>query len=759
VIPQPLRDRAQWVVWRWVERDGKRTKVPHSPLTGQQASSTDPATWGSYADACAFRERHGWVAGVGFVVTPQDDVVGIDLDHCRDAETGAIAPWAQALVDQLDSYSEVTPSGTGLRVFVFGTLPPGGRKRGDVEMYEQGRYLTVTSEHLPGTPATMAPRTAALARIHAEVFGQAEATATAPTMPTAPSDLADAELITRARVAANGASFARLWAGDWSRYSSQSEADAALCNYLAFWTRGDRPRVDSLFRQSGLFRSKWDERHHGDGRTYGEGTMDLALSGDRDYYGGGAGGLRFVFPVNGPHTNGSVAPKVEPACALTDLGNAQRLVHRHGADLRYCHLWSKWLIWDGHRWRIDETGEIVRLAKKTVQALYLEAAQAETQEQAQALAKHAVKSQGEPRIRAMITLAESEPSIPARTDDLDAQAWLLCVQNGVIDLRTGWLRSHDRGDLITRLAPVAYDPDAECPIWLAFLERIMDGDSDLIGFLQRAVGYALTGDVSERALFLLYGTGANGKSTFLETLRAVLGEYAMRTPTETLLARHEGAIPNDVARLKGARFVAASEAEEGKRLAEALVKALTGGDTISARYMRGEWFDFKPEFKLWLATNHKPIIRGTDRGIWDRIRLIPFLVRIPDDEQDKALTAKLWGELPGILAWAVRGCLAWQQYGLDAPTAVTEATSEYRAEMDILGHFCETCCVLSSSARVSAADLYAAYKAWAESAGERAMSQRAFGARMLERNFESRRAGANGSAVWCGLGLVASQAE
>jgi putative DNA primase/helicase len=573
-------------------------------------------------------------------------------------------------------------------------------------------------------------------------------------MPSAPSDLADAELITRARMASNGASFARLWAGDWSRYDSQSEADAALCSYLAFWTGGDRGRVDSLFRQSGLYRPKWDERHHGDGSTYGEGTLNLTLSGQRDYYSpsSNGAGLRFVLPANGKTAaNGVATVARETPFALTDMGNAHRLVAKHGDGLRYCHLWNKWLVWDKRRWRVDETGEVVRLAKQTVQAIYAEAAEANDQDASQALAKHALKSQAEARIRAMITLAESEPTIPVRPDELDAHPWLLAVSNGTLDLRNGWLRPHERADLITRLAPVAYEPEAACPIWLAFLERIMDGDADLIGFLQRAVGYALTGNTGERALFLLHGSGANGKSTFLETLRVILGDYAMRTPTETLLARHEGAIPNDVARLKGARFVAASEAEEGKRLAESLVKALTGGDTISARFMRGEWFDFQPEFKLWLATNHKPIIRGTDKGIWDRIRLIPFLVRIPDDEQDKALSAKLWGELPGILAWAVRGCLSWQQFGLDSPAAVMHATSEYRAEMDTLGHFLDNVCTQDNDARVPAQALYSAYKTWAEGAGERPISQRAFSTRLTERGFVHRRSGATGNSVWYGL--------
>ena len=436
----------------------------------------------------------------------------------------------------------------------------------------------------------------------------------------------------------------------------------------------------------------------------------------------------------------------------TDLGNAERLVAQHGGRLRYCYLWARWLAWDGRRWKIDDGGEALRRAKETTRAIYAEAAHLADDDARKARAKWAMGSETRSRLDAMVYLAQSEAGIPVTPDDLDGDPWLLTCNNGTLDLRTGKLRPHAQADLITKLVPVDYDPEAQAPTWRAFLERIMDGNRHLLDFLRRAVGYSLTGDTGERALFFLHGSGANGKSTFLETIRAMAGDYGLRTPTETLMTKRGDSIPNDVARLKGARLVTAAESEEGKRLAEALIKDLTGGDTIAARYMRAEWFDFRPQCKIWLATNHKPTIRGTDKAIWDRIKLIPFSVIIPDDEQDRRLIEKLKAELPGILAWAVRGSLEWHRGGLGIPNEVRAATGRYRDDMDVLGTFITDCCLLEHTAQASAKDLYDAYKAWGEANGERPISKRAFGLRLAERGLDQFK-GTEGRRFWLGIGI------
>lgn len=449
------------------------------------------------------------------------------------------------------------------------------------------------------------------------------------------------------------------------------------------------------------------------------------------------------------HSVGRYAPAGEP---LTDTGNAERLVRLHGRDLRYVHTWARWLAWDGRRFAPDTSGEIHRRAKETVRAAYAESAQLSDADARKELARWATKSESAARIDAMIGLARAE--VPVAHEALDADPWVLNVPNGTLDLRTGELRPHRRSDLLTKLAPVEYDPSAEAPTWERFLERILP-DAAVRAFVRRATGYSLTADTGEQVLFLLWGSGANGKSTFLETLMAALGDYAMKTPAETLLARREGAIPNDVAALRGARLVAAVETEEGRRLAEARLKELTGGDTVSARFMRAEWFTFKPVAKLWVATNHRPRVKGTDEAIWRRIRLIPFTVTVPEPERDPKLPERLRAELPGILAWAVAGCLDWQRDGLRPPDAVLAATSDYRAEQDVLGAFLEDRCVLAPECWVASAQLFGAYKRWCEETGEHAMTQRVLGLALGERGFTDARKGSGRARRrgWHGIGL------
>jgi putative DNA primase/helicase len=441
---------------------------------------------------------------------------------------------------------------------------------------------------------------------------------------------------------------------------------------------------------------------------------------------------------------------------LTDLGNARRLVHRHGRNLRYCWLWRKWLVWDGKRWVKDDTGEVYRLAKETVSSIYQEAAAAPNDEARKELGKHATRSEAGARIKEMVDLARSD--VPVMPDELDASPDLLNTESGTIDLRTAELREHRREDLITKIAPTKYRPDAAAPTWEAFLERVLPGE-DLRAFVQRAVGYSATGDTSEQCVFINYGTGANGKSTFQEAIAAALGDYAMRAPTEMLLARRSDGVPNDVARLKGARFVSASETEEGRRLAESRIKDLTGQDTITARFMKAEWFDFAPTHKLWLSTNHKPEIRGTDAAIWRRIRLVPWAVTIPPAEQDKKLPIALRHELAGILAWVVRGCLQWRREGLQAPDEVRKATGEYRAEMDVLAGFLVECCELDTGHWEYAKDLYECYKRWCDENGERPEPQRKFGGRLGERGFQRDRGGSRGAGIWRGVRLTEGEKE
>jgi len=471
----------------------------------------------------------------------------------------------------------------------------------------------------------------------------------------------------------------------------------------------------------------------------------------------------------------------EPPLPYSDYTNALALVRHHGQDLRYCYPWKSWLVWTALHWQRDTSGAVVRMAKQTIKRLARHAEDLDDDTAVKALLAHVKSSLATAKLKALVESAQSEPGIPVQPEDLDGDRWLLNCTNGTLDLRTGIPRPQRQADLLTKCLPVAYDPHAECPTWERFLWRIMGGttrDEDtedmpagklenrqaadqrakrLIGFLQRAIGYSLTGETREQCLFVLHGSGSNGKSTFLEVLQALLGDYAQSTPSASLLAkdRHDG-IPNDIARLRGARLVTAVEIGEGKRLNEELMKRLTGQDTLTAHFLHAEFFDFKAEFKLCIACNHLPQIRGQDHAIWRRIKLIPFTVTIPDEEQDKDLPAKLSTELPGILRWTVQGCLDWQREGLGTPEEVKVATADYRASMDVVGRFLAEECVEQPYAKVKASALYKAYQEWCATNGEPCDPQRSFGMRLSEQGY--RRYTNNGS-WWEGIGLPATATE
>ena len=446
---------------------------------------------------------------------------------------------------------------------------------------------------------------------------------------------------------------------------------------------------------------------------------------------------------------------VGAAANTTDMGNGERFAHDHGGKVRYCEDFGGFLIFDGKRWLQDRTREAEALAKSTVRGIYGEAEQSADEAERKRVAKWAMQSESKARIDAMLFCARSEPGIPLTPEALDSDPRLLNAENGTVSLETGGITPHDADDLITKLAPVEYAPDAEAPTWEAFLERVLPSAA-LRRFVQRAVGHSLLGETREEVLFFLYGTGANGKSTFVNTILEALGDYARQAPPELLTVKGH-THPTELANLKGARFVASVEVEEGKRLAESLVKQLTGRDRISARFMRQDFFDFDPTHTVFLAANHKPVVRGTDLAIWRRIKLVPFTVTIPEKERDPGLQKKLRSELAGVLAWAVRGCLDYLEHGLGEPDEVRDATEEYRAEMDVLAAFFAEKCVVHPAAWCAATPLYNAYKAWCEESGETPETQRRFGARLTERGFENFKitAGAwKDRKGWRGIGLL-----
>jgi putative DNA primase/helicase len=391
---------------------------------------------------------------------------------------------------------------------------------------------------------------------------------------------------------------------------------------------------------------------------------------------------------------------------FTDATNAQRLFREHGRDIRYNPAWKKWVVWNGTHWEMDEGALIHERGLEMVRNIYDETLKTDDYRERMEIEKYAMLSESMRRREAFVRAASVIKALNIKSDDLDPNPWLLNVSNGTIDVMSGEFREHRQEDMITKMAHVEYDRQADCPLWKKFIREIMDYKAEVISFVQTAAGWALTGDISEQTMFILFGSGANGKSTFLNTIMYLLGDYAIATPTETFMRKNGDQYTNDIARLRGTRFVTTTEAEQGRRLSEPLIKKITGNDQMTARFLYGEFFNFVPTFKIFMATNHKPVIKGTDHGIWRRIKLIPFTTRIPEEEQDKHLEKKLRAEGSGILNWLLEGTARWKAEGLKVPAAVLNATDEYRGEMDVIGNFLKECCIQKPGVSIRIRELF-----------------------------------------------------
>jgi putative DNA primase/helicase len=455
-------------------------------------------------------------------------------------------------------------------------------------------------------------------------------------------------------------------------------------------------------------------------------------------------------------------PVVTTDAGDSDLGNVQRLFDHAGQDLLFVEGIG-WHTWNGHRWQPNEAAarrradELPRIVLRDARDC-LDAASKEVDpdRRDKLSSKAGVLTRWAKRCESGKVMASAFEMLERRLivapSEADSDPFLLVTANGTLDLKTGQLRASQRIDFITKGTSVAFDPAATCPVFQSFLNRIFQRHLEVIPFLQRAVGYSLTGDTREQCLFLLHGSGANGKSTLVNVLELLLGDYAKQAAPDLLTAKTGDRHPTEIADLRGSRLVATVETGEGRRLDETLIKQMTGGDRMKGRLMRQDFFEFLPEFKLWMATNHLPQIRGVDSGVWRRIRLVPFLETIGDDEKDPMLPAKLRAEAPGILAWAVRGCLEWQAGGLQPPAIVTGATAGYRVAEDTLGAFLSERCVLLPGLETQASELYRAYRQWAEENGEFVHTQTRFGRMLTERGIERK----TGRIVsYRGIGLVA----
>lgn len=740
LIPDELKALPRWVCWRAIPKatkDGstKLSKQPINPRTGGLAQSNNPQTWTDFDTAVAASVDY---AGIGFMFAGSG-YIGIDIDN-RPEELDAYRNGDYSTIfgqmnESLQTYMEFSQSGNGVHFIGRGTLPDKDFKNSvvGIEMYTGARFFVMTG-NLCTEFVDINDITEAVKPFYAQYkTGQAEKQAaglpagTPRQLPLQPCAASAQEIIDRASRSRQGQKFSALYAGDTTGYNSNSEADMAFCNMLAFWCQGDMQLMDEIFRSSGLMREKWDRKQSG--TTYGAITLQKAVDDLSTAYTGhdNSGGSDYAITIR--QAAETAAPSVRGKMyRFDDTGNAERLFDAFGDMLRFCYTDKKWLYYFEGKWYTDNIGYIRQLADSATMLQEQERIlYAHDEEMLKAFDRHLKKSRSFAGKTAMIR--EAEHYAPILPQHLDRNKSVIGAKNGIIDLRTGELLPHDREAYLTKQCPVIYNPDAPDPkLWLQFLSDIFGGDPYMLDYIQKCVGYSLTGSTSEQCAFFLFGTGRNGKSTFLEIVRGILGDYATNIQPQTIMVNPKSgnAPSSDIARLKGARLVTSVEPNEGMRLDEGLLKQLTGDDVVTARKMFSEEFEFKPEFKLWMATNHKPLIRGTDTGIWRRIHLIPFEVQIPTDKVDKKLKYKLVKEAEGILKWAVQGCIKWQNEGLTMPQKVLEAVREYQHEMDVISAFLDACC-MTGEGETKASKLYAVYAKWAEEHNEYLMSSTKFG--------------------------------
>ena len=719
-IPEEIRGLRQWVCW--VGSD----KIPKNAYTGGNAQSNNPETWSDFDTAVRACERYRF-DGVGFMFA--NGYFGVDLDACLEN-----IDFCDEFVETLQSYTEISKSGTGLHIICKGKLPDGARRKGHIEMYSSGRYFICTGYLYNIAYTKVRDCTEAIKVLHSKYLPSSEPKAELR-RPSEPVNLSDQEIIDKARACRSGQLFNMLYMGEWeSIYPSQSEADMAFCNHLAFWTGRNAEQMDRIFRCSGLMRDKWDKKRGAE--TYGNMTIEKAIASCRDCYEPNkyADDTKLAIAFFRDGTVGAKDKEPKRTYDMTDTGNAHRLHDKFGGIIRYSYNRKKWYFWSGKSWVLDESGEIKKLADDICEDLKQEAWEIQDDDIQEQALKWAKRTAGSTAKEAMIKECQHLGDIPISPDEFDAYPDYLNCQSGIINLRNGELIPHDANFMMSKICNCEYDTKKRKPKrWLQFLDEITAGDKELQEYIQRSVGYSISGSNREQCAYFLYGMGNNGKSTFLDTIADMLGSYASNAQPDTIMLQSRigssgGGANSDIARLKSTRFVTCEEPTEGVRLNEGLLKQLTGGSKVTCRFLYGDEFEYTPEFKIWVATNHKPTVRGTDFGIWRRIKLIPFEVNIPKDKVDKNLKYKLRQEFPQILAWAVEGCIKWQTEGIAEPVTVAEATKEYKKEMDLIAGFLEQCIEIDYDCKTSimASNLFSLYSSWARKNNEYEMSSKKF---------------------------------
>lgn len=765
-IPQELKELPNWVCWALETRDGKATKIPYTPETGRRAKANNPKTWTRFKEAAECLVSYD---GLGFQFS-ESPFVGIDLDHCL--KDGQASPEAQQIIDALNSYTEISPSSQGLHIIVKADIAGKGHRNDIVEIYPQGRFFTMTGNVFQGR-GTIAERTeevaALIQSIEAERAAKRGAAAPPPVdisaqivqAAEAPADVQ--EIIQRIRNSQQGAKFAALFdAGDTTPYITKNDpegrsgADMALMNMLPFWTNGNMPLMMDIFSMSALAkREKWQTREDyrirtakkaidsWNGKTYDPEALKKQRQ-EQD---------RFI------RENGITKPAEElkrlATFKLNDTGNAERLELLYGDMLLHCTASDKWLRWDGTRWKSSESKDATELYNLVSATMRLTAMQydvvfgppktQEDEEAKRSFLSFCKRSENQNSINN--TIKRARALFPVSINDLDADPWLLNCENGTIDLKTGRLLPHDRAQRLTQVCAASYTPGARSELWESTVRQIIP-DEGVRDYVQRFIGYCLTGLTREEKFLFLYGAGGGGKGTFIETIGKVLGDYADTVPIDMLLAaRNDAGNGNEatphLAKMAGKRLILTSESGQGRKFNDAKIKLLTGGDAITARFLRCDAFTFLPMFKIVMSSNFLPTVtNATDKGIKRRLIIVPFSADL-DDMRDVTLKERLLypQERGGILAWCVEGCLKWQREGLgEMPIAIKKMLSDYYAENDVIGEFISTYCNTGEGLRVKAKDLYKAFtEEMGYGIGWRGMKLSTFKEDMQNRGFERKR--------------------
>ena len=741
-IPQELKSLNQWCCFKIVKRDGKKTKLPVNANTGAMAKSNDETTWASFETAVDAVSNLG-CDGIGFFF--KYPYVGVDLDNIREdieqyyygeREGNIVCEF----IEGLKSYTEISISGNGIHIICKGKLPDGQRRHKNIEMYDENRFFVMTGKALGNykeinsEPYTLDLNP--LKQLHDKYIQNNFKTANRQNndvVDTFGNDLSVQEIIKAASKSENSTRFNVFMNGGWEQfYNSQSEADMAFANDLAFWTARDFTKMDAIFRDSAMFREKY-ERKTGSS-TYGEILLNKAINecmnvftpqciNDDGYY----------FIIDGEDTK-EVKRKFY---GWDDTGNAERFYDTHNGVLKYSFEAKKWFYYNGKIWKKDFEGVAERAVDEVIKNMSEEKLYVpdgiEKDDVIEAFQKHIKRTRNANGRENMLKVARKIK--PVLYSDFDGDTNSINLKNGWFDIEKGTLNEHQKEKMFTKMANVEYKNGTLCPRWKKFLEEIFLGDKELIKFVQKAVGYSLTTDISEQVIFVLKGDGSNGKSVFLKIISSIFGDYAKNIQPEALMSNkfNTGTATQQIAMLENVRLAITQESEQGTFFNESLIKQMTGDDTITIKRLYEDAREMTVTFKLWLATNYMPFIRGTDNGIWRRLVIIPFDYTIDREKADKNLIHKLLEEKSGIFEWIIEGYQMWMLEGLNIPERLKMEVEEHKDEMDLLGKFIDDCCELTGT--IKSSDLYGVYKQWANVYNEHLYSQTMFG-REISKKFE-----------------------